>query len=169
VEGESENWLLPYIARFCGYDLAMEGVVCVEFAQCGIAPLVKAAKQLGIEWFVLSDGDAAGKSYIDAVKHFVNQFSENLEDRCLRLRERDIEHHLFFNGYADVYREYSGIPAFHSQNMQPRRIIGTAIHRRSKPFMAIAIVEAIARDGSPGVPQPLKEVIERCIRLAKGY
>jgi len=167
VEGESENWLMPYIARLCGYDLTMEGIVCVEFAQCGIMPLVKAARQLGIEWFLMSDGDAAGKSYVDTVRHLASQLGENPDDRCLRLKERDIEHHLFFNGYADVYREYSGIPSFQSQNMQPRRIIGTAIHRRSKPFMAIAIVEAIAREGSPGVPIDLRRVIDSVVGWPK--
>jgi putative ATP-dependent endonuclease of the OLD family len=167
VEGESEIWLLPHLAKLCGYDLAMEGVICVEFAQCGIAPLVKAATQLGIDWFLLSDGDAAGKSYFEIAKHFALQAGENPEDHSLRFREKDIEHHFFFNGYADVYAEYSGIPLQVSQNMQPKRIIERALHRNSKPFMAIAVIEAVARKDSPGVPQELKKVVEKCVRLAK--
>lgn len=168
VEGESEVWLLPHIARLCGYDLAMEGVVCVEFAQCGMAPLIKAASQLGIEWFLLADGDAAGKAYIETAKHFARQSSENPENHSMRFRDKDIEHHLFFNGYEGVYQEYSGIPSFTSQNMQPRRIIGRAIHRNSKPFMAVAVVEAMSRKDSPGVPPELRKLIENCVRLAKG-
>ena len=85
----------------------------------------------------------------------------------MRFREKDIEHHLFFNGYAAVYQEYSGVPVHVSQNMQPGRVIGRAIHRNSKPYMAVAIVEAIARKDSPGVPQQLKKLVESCIRLAK--
>jgi putative ATP-dependent endonuclease of OLD family len=168
VEGESENWLLPYIARLCGYDLTMEGVVCVEFAQCGIAPLIKAARQLGIEWFLLADGDAAGKSYIDSAKHFALQAGESFEDHCMRFREKDIEHHFFFNGYAQVYQEYAGIAVHVSQNMPAGRIINRAIHRNSKPFMAIAIVEAIARQGSPGISGELRNVVEKVVKLAKG-
>jgi putative ATP-dependent endonuclease of the OLD family len=168
VEGESEVWLLPHVARLCGFSLAMEGVVCIEFAQCGISPLIKAARQLGIEWHLLADGDAAGKAYIDTARHFASQFNEDYNNRFTRFREKDIEHHLYFNGYAGVYREYSGIPPDYGQNMQPRRIIGRAIHRNSKPFMAIAIVEAMARPDSPGVPPVLRKLIETCVGLAKG-
>jgi putative ATP-dependent endonuclease of OLD family len=166
VEGESEVWLLPHLARLCGYDLSLEGVVCVEFAQCGIAPLIKAARLLGIDWFLLADGDAAGKAYIETAKHFSMQAGEDPANHSMRFREKDIEHHLFFNGYAGVFNEYSGITAHASQNMQPRRIIGRAIHRNSKPFMAVAIVEAIARKDSPGVPPQLRQLIETCVRLA---
>jgi putative ATP-dependent endonuclease of OLD family len=84
----------------------------------------------------------------------------------MRFREKDIEHHLFFNGYAAVYQEYSGVPVTVSQNMQPRRVIGRAIHRNSKPFMAVAVVEAIARKDSQGVTAPLKKLIESCVKLA---
>jgi putative ATP-dependent endonuclease of the OLD family len=168
VEGESEVWLLPHVARLCGFELAMEGVVCIEFAQCGISPLIKAARQLGIEWHLLADGDAAGKAYIETAKHFANQFHEDYNNRFSRFREKDIEHHLFFNGYAGVYTEYSGIPQNYGQNMQPRRIIGRAIHRNSKPFMAIAIVEAMAQSDSPGVPPVLRKLVETCVCLAKG-
>lgn len=168
VEGESEVWLLPHLARLCGYDLALEGVVCVEFAQCGISPLIKAARQLGIEWFLLADGDAAGKAYIESAKHFARQQGEAPDKRCMRFREKDVEHHLFFNGYAHIYQEYSGIPQYVGQNMQARRVIERAIHRNSKPFMAIAIVEAIAREGSPGVPAMLRKLVEACVRLARG-
>lgn len=166
VEGESEMWLLPHIARLCGYDLMLEGVISVEFAQCGIAPLIKAARQLGIEWFLLADGDAAGKSYIESARHFALKADENPEEHLLQLRERDIENHFYFNGYASVYQEYSGIPPFTSQNMQAGRVIARAIHRNSKPYMAIAIIEAVAQNGSPGVPEQLKKVVENCIQLA---
>lgn len=168
VEGESEMWLMPHLARLCGYDLTMEGIVCVEFAQCGISPLIKAANQLGIDWFLMSDGDSAGKSYIETARHFARELGKIPEEHCLRFTERDIEHHLFFNGYQDIYSEYSGIPLPASQNVQPRRIIGRAIHRNSKPFMAIAVIEAIARPGSPGVPSELRKVVEACVKLAGG-
>ena len=140
----------------------------MEFAQCGIAPLIKAARELGINWFLLADGDAAGKAYIETARHFALKAGEKPEDHLLRVQERDIEHHFFFNGYADVYNEYSGIPYHVSQSMKPSRIISRAIHRNSKPFMAIAVIDAIAQQGSPGVPVQLKKVIESCVRLANG-
>jgi putative ATP-dependent endonuclease of OLD family len=167
VEGESEIWLLPHVARLCGYELTMEGVVCVEFAQCGMAPLIKAAVQLGIEWHLLADGDPAGKAYIDTARHFANQAGEDPDMRFTRLRERDIEHHLYYNGYAGVYHEFAGIPFDEDQRLHPRRIIGRAIHRQSKPFMAIAVVEAMGKEGAPGVTPVLKKLAETCVRLAR--
>lgn len=168
VEGETEVWLLPHLARLCGFELAMEGVACVEFAQCGIAPLIKTARQLGIEWHLLADGDAAGKAYVETAKHFANQAGEEYPRRYTRFREKDIEHHFFFNGYAGVYYEYSGFQGHSGQEVHPRKVITRALHRNSKPFMAIALVEAIAREGSPGVPTVLKKMIQTCIELAKG-
>lgn len=167
VEGESEVWLLPHLARLCGYDLSLEGVVCIEFAQCGLPPLIKSAHLLGIDWFLLADGDAAGKAYIETARHFAMHYGVNPDDHCMRFREKDIENHLYFNGYEAIYQEYSGIPAQASKNMHPRRVIGRAIHRNSKPYMAVAIVEAIARKDSPGVPPQLRKLIEACVRLAK--
>ncbi len=167
VEGESEIWLLPHLARLCGYELAMEGVICVEFAQCGIAPLIKAAVQLGIEWHLLADGDAAGKAYIETARHFANLAGDDHDLRFTRLKERDIEHHLYFNGYAGVYHEFAEIPLHDDLHFQPRRIIGRAIHRQSKPFMAIAAIEAMGREGAPGVPPVLFRLVETCVRLAR--
>jgi putative ATP-dependent endonuclease of OLD family len=169
VEGESEVWLLPHLARLCGFELAMEGVACVEFAQCGLGPLIKTARQLGIEWHVLADGDPAGKAYTETAKHYANQAGDEHSLRFTRLKERDIEHHMYFNGYAGTYLEYSGYPPHVGQNLQPRKVIGRAIHRNSKPFMAIAIVEAISREGSPGVPAVMKKLTETCVKLAKGH
>jgi putative ATP-dependent endonuclease of OLD family len=167
VEGESEIWLLPHLARLCGYELNMEGVVCIEFAQCGIAPLIKAARRLGIEWHLLADGDAAGKAYCDTARHFAREDHEDVNQRITRLKEKDIEHHLFFNGYAGVYYEYAGIENSGGQNPQPRRVIGRAIHRKSKPYMAIAVVEAIAAAGRQGIPPVLRKLVETCVSLSK--
>ena len=71
VEGETESWLLPEVARLVGFDFPAEGIRCVEFAQCGIAPLVKMARGLGIQWHLLADGDDAGRHYVRAARSFL--------------------------------------------------------------------------------------------------
>lgn len=68
VEGETEIWLLSELATICGYSLRGEGVRIIEFAQCGVAPLIKAARDLGIEWHLLADGDQAGSKYAASVR-----------------------------------------------------------------------------------------------------
>ncbi|MGL5320349.1 MAG: ATP-dependent endonuclease, partial [Aeromonas veronii] len=60
VEGETEIWLLSELAQICGYSLRAEGVRIIEFAQCGQSPLIKVARDFGIEWHLLTDGDEAG-------------------------------------------------------------------------------------------------------------
>jgi putative ATP-dependent endonuclease of OLD family len=163
VEGETEFWLLPELAHLCGYDFGTEGVACVEFAQCGIAPLVRLAQALGIEWHVLADGDRAGRVYSNTTLGLMRH--EPDEERLTQLAETDIENCLWNHGYADVYRQTAG--SSRAAWERPGNVIDRAIRKSSKPFLAIAAIEAIARDGSPGVPEPLRRVVELVVALAR--
>ena len=101
VEGETEFWLLPELARACGYDFGAEGIVCVEFAQCGLDPLIKVAENLGIEWHLVADGDAAGRGYADSARRFIRKAPEG--ERITLLAARDIEHCFWEAGFEDVF------------------------------------------------------------------
>ena len=87
------------------------------------------------------------------------------------LEERDIEHCLFHHGYADVYRALAGAPLPGPRGRQmrerPTAIITRAIHARSKPGLALAVLEAANRPDAPGVPGPLRSLIETAVRLAR--
>ena len=166
VEGETEFWLLPELARLCGYDFAMEGIVCVEFAQCGLPPLVKVAQALGIRWHLLADGDHAGQSYAAAVRSHVPP--GELDQHVTVLRQRDIENALWHAGYADVYRRHARLPETAVDVMSPARIITRAIHRTPKPLLALEALDAMQQAGSPGVPEEMRRVIECCVALARG-
>lgn len=170
VEGETESWLLPEIARLIGYDLPAEGVRCVEFAQCGIAPLVKMARGLGIEWHLLADGDDAGRHYVRAARSFLQ--GEPDRERVTGFRERDVEHHLWGAGYAGVYRAAAQRAGMLPSLLGRRRIPTTAIIDRAlkahgKPRMALEVAEAMAAPDSPGVPRLLASVVEKAVRLAR--
>lgn len=165
VEGETEFWLLPELARLAGYDLALEGVALVEFAQGGITPLVKVADELGIEWHLLADGDEAGRIYAQTAAALAGR--EDVALRVTRLHERDIEHCFWRHGYAPVYRELAHVGRGASERMPPWRVIQRAIRARSKPDLAFEIIQAASAPGSPGVPPPLRHTIETCVRLAR--
>ena len=165
VEGETEFWLLPELARLAGYDLALEGVALVEFAQGGIIPLVKVADELGIEWHLLADGDEAGRTYAQTAAALAGR--EDLALRVSRLHEHDIEHCFWRHGYAPVYRQLAHVGRGASERMPPWRIIRRAIRARSKPDLAFEIIQAASTPGSPGVPPPLRHTIETCVRLAR--
>ena len=165
VEGESEFWILPQIARLMGYDFALEGIACVEFAQCGLDPLIKVANEWGIEWHVLADGDEAGKSYAENARHYIS--GENSGERLTVLKQKDIERCFWSQGYQGVYERHARLPENKLQRFSPGKIIQTAVRKQSKPFLALSVVEAIANEDSPGIPAVLQEMIENCVRLAR--
>jgi putative ATP-dependent endonuclease of OLD family len=164
VEGETEFWMMSELARLCGYDLNLEGVAVVEFAQCGLGPVIKLARELGIEWHVLTDGDRTGRDYADDAR----RLAQGEEDwRVTRLRERDIEHCFWHHGYLEVYLKAAGWQEPPGHDVKPGRVIGRAIKRHSKPYLAFEALAAASAEGSPGVPPPLKRTIETCVQLAR--
>lgn len=166
VEGETEGWLLPELANLCGYSLPAEGVECIEFAQSGIPPLVKAADGLGIAWHLIADGDRAGRSYAAQVRRHLRGRADR--EHVTALRAFDIEHFLFENGYAWVYREAAGLTGRTAETPErARSVIRRAIKATSKPQMALRVVEAMAKPDGPGVPPLLREMVETVVGLAR--
>lgn len=107
VEGETEVWILNEIASILGINLACNGIKLIEFAQCGLSPLIKLAKQWGIAYHVLTDGDDAGRHYAQNVRDFT--FSSRLTDHLSVMPHVDIEHYLYTSGFADVYQKAANI------------------------------------------------------------
>jgi len=171
VEGETEAWLLPEFAQLSGYNFPAEGIRFVEFAQSGLTALLRLANDLGIEWHLLTDGDEAGHSYAACATAHLR--GRPVGDRLTMLEDRDIEHCLYHHGYAELYRRLAGaaLAAPKGKRMRERatHTITRAIHARSKPGLALAVLEAANQPGSPGVPAPLREMIETAVRLARGY
>jgi putative ATP-dependent endonuclease of the OLD family len=164
VEGESEAWLMPELARICGYELAQEGIAIVEFAQSGLSPAIRTAQGLGIEWHVLTDGDEAGEIYRALAQSLAG--ADPVELRVTALHEPDLELFLWHHGYADIYRRLANVGGWGSA-MPPRRIIRKASEKGSKPMLALEVLSAIAERGEAGVPAPLRSLIETCVELAR--
>jgi putative ATP-dependent endonuclease of OLD family len=164
VEGETEFWMLPELARQCGYDLNLEGVAVVEFAQCGLAPLIKLAREMGIEWHVLTDGDSTGRDYADEARRFAGG---EADWRITRLRERDLENCFWRHGYEEVYLKAAGLHFAPGHKIAGHRVIRRAIKRHSKPYLAFEALAAVTRKDSSGVPGPLRHVVDICVQLAR--
>lgn len=171
VEGESEFWFLPEAARLLNFDFELEGVCCVEFAQCGLAPLIKLATDLGIEWHVFADGDPAGQKYATTARGFLGSTPE--AQRLTLLAKKDIEHAMWSHGYSAVYDSAVGVP----QRAHITGAAGTpdhadqtirmAISSTSKPHLAIAAIEAARQAGSPGLPSMIKAAITTTVSNAR--
>jgi putative ATP-dependent endonuclease of OLD family len=170
VEGETESWLLPELARVLGFDLPSEGVRLVEFAQCGAGPLIKLARDLGIGWHLLCDGDVAGQGYAATARELAGRDADR---HVTALREPDVEHHLWRHGFEDVYRRVahvprgSGDPRSRARHDKPELVIQKAMRALSKPRLALAVSEAAAARGPGSVPGPLRAVLETTVSLAR--
>ncbi|MGN1280386.1 MAG: DUF2813 domain-containing protein [Succinivibrio sp.] len=152
VEGETEVWLINQIASILGISLACEGIRIVEFAQCGLKPLIKLAIQLGINFHVLTDGDEAGKKYADTVSSFVPK--KHLSKYLTVLPQKDIEHYLYYEGYEQEFRMAASLPIKDQlkKGITADKIIEAAIKRKSKPGLALILVDAISKKGPTGIP-----------------
>lgn len=166
VEGETETWLLTELAHLCGYHFLVEGVQIIEFAQCGLAPLIKLAQDLNIEWHVLTDGDAAGKKYAIRVESMIldNDF---LASHLTVLPALDIEHLFFENGFADVYLDAANYTEKDIAHLSISKIIDKAVHKHSKPGLGLAIAAAVEERGKDSVPPLLKRLFARLVGLAR--
>lgn len=166
VEGETETWVINELARQCGHHFDAEGVKVIEFAQSGLKPLIKFARRMGIQWHVLVDGDEAGKKYAATVLGLLNNDRELERDHLTSLPAMDMEHFMYRQGFDDVYHLVAQIPDNVPMNM--RRVITKAIHRSSKPDLAIEVAMEAGRRGVDAVPTLLKKMFSRVLWLARG-
>lgn len=166
VEGETETWVINELARQCGHHFDAEGVKVIEFAQSGLKPLIKFARRMGIQWHVLVDGDEAGKKYAATVLGLLNNDRELERDHLTSLPAMDMEHFMYRQGFDDVYYRVAQIPDNVPMNM--RRVITKAIHRSSKPDLAIEVAMEAGRRGVDAVPTLLKKMFSRVLWLARG-
>lgn len=166
VEGETEVWLLNQLAQQCGYHFEAEGIKIIEFAQSGLRPLLKFARRMGIEWYVLVDGDDAGKKYAATVRALLESSRENERDHLTVLPAPDMEHFMYREGFAPVYHRVAALPE--KVPMPTRRIITKAIHRSSKPDLAIEVAIQAGTWGVDSVPALIKKMFSRVVWLARG-
>lgn len=154
------------LAKQCNYYFETEGIKVIEFAQCGLKPLLKFANKMGIEWHTLVDGDEAGKKYAATAAHFSSGLNDVEQDRLTRLPAPDMEHFLYREGFSRLYHQVADIPE--NIKMPARRVITKAIHRTSKPDLAIAIANNAASRGVDSIPLLLRRMFSRVAWLARG-
>lgn len=164
VEGETEVWLFNELANLCGYNLAAEGVQIIEFAQSGLKSLIKVAKAFGIDWHVVTDGDAAGKKYATTVMHQLK--GEHPRHHLTELPERDIEHYLYIHGFEEFFRDLIKIP--HDHPIPPKKVVTRVLKKFAKPDLALAIVAECESRGKESIPLLIRWILKRVITMANG-
>lgn len=165
VEGETEVWILSELATLLGIDLVTEGIRIVEFAQSGLKPLIKYAQAMGIEWYVLTDGDEAGRKYSEMVKVLLPE-TESVDSRLTRLPRNDIECFFYMEGFSNVFIRLANWQT--EGHVYPiRKIIQRAIQHTSKPDLAIALSTEIKKRGSQSIPLLFKRLFSKVLGLTR--
>ena len=164
VEGETEVWLFNELANQCGYNLTAEGVQIIEFAQSGLKSLIKVAKAFGIDWHVVTDGDAAGKKYAASVRGQLDNEIEN--HRLTELPDRDIEHFLYSHGFEAFFKDMIRIPLDHP--IPAKKVVARVLKKHAKPDLALAIVSYCEEQGVQIIPVELRWILKRVITMANG-
>ncbi len=165
VEGESEFWIIPQLARIMGYNFDLEGIVTMNFTHSGLRPLIKYAKQLGIKWHVLVDGDTAGERYQQEVMKFTSV--EDTDNHLTFLEEQDIENYFWSNGFEELYRRMARMQGPEDSTTDREQTLRRAIRNHSKPFLALCVVESIVGKDSKAIPKQLADMIVKCIEQAR--
>ncbi|WP_423841106.1 ATP-dependent endonuclease [Vibrio mytili] len=164
VEGETEVWLFNELARQCGYDLAAEGVQIVEFAQSGLKSLIKVAKEFGIDWHVVTDGDAAGKKYAHTVRTQLGNDQER--HRLTELPDLDIEHFLYNHGFEVFFKDMIKVP--HDHQIPAKKVVNRVLKKHAKPDLALAIVSHCENEGVEAIPVLIRWTLKRIVTMANG-
>lgn len=178
VEGESDFHLMPLIFELLGYsqdDISFSVVEISQVIEKG-EPLIKFAQTLGIQWFLMADGDAAGKDYVRrASQYCIN--GEIPSQRTKSLSCADIEHEFWHNGFDGFIKskitpsqlQRIQINANGNQQEEVKQSIKTAINNLGgKPALAQEIIQEARSRGLGSVPQVLKDIVNQVVQMSGG-
>jgi putative ATP-dependent endonuclease of OLD family len=139
-------------------------------------PFMKFAKALGIQWFLMADGDHAGNDYVNRANNHLAA-GENLADRARALSHADIEHEFWHNGYhgfienlvPNTRKRQITSEATGDDVKKTTLLIRAAIKTSGgKPAFAQALVNEIRHRGVVSIPQTIQDIITRVVQLAGG-
>jgi len=176
VEGETEFHLIPLLFEIMGYSQDQISFSVIEIGQMikKGEPIIKLAKALGIQWFMMADGDNAGNDYINrAQKHLEN--GESLADRAQKLDHADIEHEFWHNGYEDFIenlitdkrKKEIESKAAGDDIEKTKLLIKAAINKvGGKPAFAQALAAEVQQRGKESIPKAIKDIITRVVELS---
>ncbi|MEW6776463.1 MAG: DUF2813 domain-containing protein [Bdellovibrionota bacterium] len=178
VEGESDYHLMPLLFDVMGSSQDEVSFSVLEFSQVigKGEPFIKFAKALGIQWFLMADGDQAGKDYVNRANNHLAT-GESLVDRARVLTHVDIEHEFWHNGYASFIenmvtaagKSQIDTEAAGDADKRANLLIKAAIKQSGgKPAFAQALIQEVRQRGAATIPQTIQDIIARVVQLAGG-
>ncbi|MNY36459.1 hypothetical protein D3C86_1709490 [compost metagenome] len=100
------------------------------------------------------------------MRGLLNNNREEEREHLTELPAMDMEHFMYRQGFGDVFHRVAMISPDVPMNM--RRVIAKAIHRSSKPDLAIEVAAEAGRRGVESVPTLLRKMFSRVLWLARG-
>ncbi|MBN2685560.1 MAG: DUF2813 domain-containing protein [Pontiellaceae bacterium] len=178
VEGKSDYHLMPLLFEVMGHSQDQVSFSVIEFSEAFEKgeSFIKLAKTLGIQWFMMTDGDKEGHAYIDRAKKYLDN-GEAIANRSSTLACVDIEHEFWHNGYSDFMLNMV-LPQTRSQIVaqaagddakKTKGLVNAAINQAGgKPAFAQALAAEAHRRGATAIPQTIQDIIARVVQLAGG-
>ncbi len=178
VEGESDYHLMPLLFELMGHSQDQGSFSVLETSQVidKGEPLIKFAKALGIQWFLMADRDPAGNDYVNRANNHLAA-GENISDRARALTHADIEHEFWRNGYdgfienmvTNKRNDEIATEATGDDVKRTKLLIKAAIKQAGgKPAFAQALVNEVRQRGVGSIPQTIRDIITRVVQLAGG-
>ena len=178
VEGESDFHLMPPLFELMGHSPDQVSVSVLEISQAFKKgeSFIKLAKALGIQWFMMADGDKEGRGYIKRAKKYLEN-GEDIANRSATLACADIEHEFWHNGYSDFMlnmvlpqtRDQIDTQAAGDDAKKTKGLIDAAIKQSGgKPAFAQTLVNEVRQRGVDSIPQTIRDIITRVVQLAGG-
>ena len=178
VEGESDYHLMPLLFEEMGYSQDEVSFSVLEISQVVDKgePIIKFAKALGVQWFLMADGDTAGTDYVNRANNHLIE-GENLADRARTLTYPGIEHEFWYNGYSSFIegkvtekRKYEiNKEAAGDEAKTIKLLIKAAIYQSGgKPAFAEALIQEVRQRGTSTIPKTIQDIIARVVQLAGG-
>ncbi|MCY4306396.1 MAG: DUF2813 domain-containing protein [Aestuariivita sp.] len=170
VEGETEVPLIFECCRALGHDLHADGISCIEYSTVGVEKFIKLADELGIEWLMLADKDQAGEKYVNSAREHLN--ARNEEDHIQMLEHGSMEVFLCMEGFGEIYKatiadQKRGNIDAENGTIEHWRQVLRAQKKGAKTRNSLIVAEEIINRGQEGVPELIKDVIERARKLAR--
>lgn len=166
VEGKVDRMVFEQCAAICGIDLISKGVYCIEYSHIGKPQiLIKFAKQLGIEWFVVADGDDAGNGYIKSAK---KELQGKDTDHILQLDDV-LEVLLCLEGYGHHYENLSKAKHINDTVVKDAaywKDIVKDLDKHDKTSVAVSVMDEMLERGRGGIPDKIHRIIAKSIHLA---
>ncbi len=171
VEGETDFWIVREFAKHLKHDLDGAAVACVDQRNWNVTALLKTARDLGIEWHLLADGDDQGNQDVKSARDFLGADPQG--DHITQITQLDIEHCLWDHGYAYVYEKAvgpqqksvitakKGTPDYADQTIK-----AATKPRGAKLALAYEVALEAVGSGSPGIPDQIATALESAIKLA---